>query len=177
MASFGKVDRYVSPTLWNTVPGTPARQLAGVQFTHTAMAPAGGSAPPADPRWPSDATDAPARRARAGGGPQRQPDDHRQRPRPAAGGGISPKPPGERVAHCFAGTPCRPAAALCDPLDDQSLYRRPQRRSGGPSGLPACHDPVAALSRPDRLRSAGAPGATGSDCPALQRTWPADAAR
>ncbi len=49
MASFGKVDRYVSPTLWNPIAGTPARQLAGDQLTHAAMAPAGGSAPPADP--------------------------------------------------------------------------------------------------------------------------------
>ncbi len=44
MASFGKVDRYVSPTLWNPIAGTPARQLAGDQLTHAAMAPAGGSA-------------------------------------------------------------------------------------------------------------------------------------
>jgi hypothetical protein len=56
---------------------------------------------------------------------------------------------------------CRNAPPTCRCLRHllyaESLYRRPQRRAGGPSGLPACHDPAAALSRPDRLRSAGLP--------------------
>ena len=38
--------------------------------------------------------------------PERQPDHHRQRPRPVAGGGLSTAAR-ERVTHCFAGTPRR----------------------------------------------------------------------
>ena len=177
MASFGKVDRYVNPTLWNTIAGTPARQLAGVHFTHAAMASASGSAPPADPRRSPDAANAPARRARAGGGAERQPDHHRQRARPVTGGGFSLQPSGKRFAHCLARASRRPAAALRHPLLAESLYRRPQRRTGSPSGLPACHDAAAALPGPDRLRSTRAAGTAGGDCPSLQRTRSADAAR
>ncbi len=47
----------------------------------------------------------------AGDGPERQPDHHRQRARPVAGGGFSLQPSGERVTHCFAGTPRRSSSA------------------------------------------------------------------
>ncbi len=62
---------------------------------------------------------------------------------------------------------CRP---LRHPLHAESLYCRPQRRAGSPSGLPACHDAAAALPGPDRLRSTRAASTAGGDCPSLQRT-------
>lgn len=109
MASFGKVDRYVSPTLWNPIAGTPARQLAGDQLTHAAMAPAGGSAPPADPdgrltlqtRLPGERELAAAlnvsRTTIASALGQLREEGFLQPP--------------ERVTHCFAGTPRRSSSA------------------------------------------------------------------
>ncbi len=87
MASFGKVDRYVSPTLWTQSLVRLLRQLAGDQLT------------PA-PLWRQLAealrllildgrltlqTRLPGERELAAA-LERQPDHHRQRPRPVAGG-------------------------------------------------------------------------------------------